>query len=70
MADDDQTIHDAVLEEFGVKDAIRDAISESQRLFDLGFQQDEFGQFHATDCRVTLYRVGEEWGCLTEPLDG
>jgi hypothetical protein len=31
------------------------------RLAELGFAQDDYGQWHAQGCRVTLYDVMGEW---------
>ena len=40
------------------------------RLYELGFKEDAFGQYIATDCRVNVYRFGGEYEVdITLPND-
>ncbi len=55
------TYDEAIFEEFGVKDIVEAAARRGSDLFELGFQQDEYGQFAASNCRVTFYQVGGEY---------
>jgi hypothetical protein len=41
--------------------AITAAIRAQASATDLGFEYGAFGELHATGCRVTLYRVGDDW---------
>jgi hypothetical protein len=41
--------------------AVGDALDRMSRLFELGFEQDEFGQLIARNCTVILYPVGDEY---------
>ena len=40
-----------------MQDLVAADIKRQDRLRELGFTQDEFGQWHAANCRVTLYSV-------------
>jgi hypothetical protein len=44
-----------------IAEAIADVMSTDQQLFKAGFEQDEFGQFAAECCSVTVYQVGAEY---------
>jgi hypothetical protein len=40
--------------------AVEKSLRQAGNFFDLGFTQDDFGQFKAVGCRVILYPVGGE----------
>jgi hypothetical protein len=44
-----------------LQEAVTNEIESGKRLEELGFTEDEFGQWFATNCRVTLYSVMGEW---------
>jgi hypothetical protein len=57
------------IEEAGVDSNVAEAIGAAlerqmaagQQMLDLGFEQDEFGQFVATGCRVVIYQVDGDY---------
>jgi hypothetical protein len=50
--------------------AVRSEINNRDRLRELGFTEDEYGQWHATNCSVTLYSVFGEWELDIKLLNG
>jgi hypothetical protein len=65
-----------------LRDAIKTEIMNGRRLEELGFAQDDFGQWVAENCRVTLYSSCGDWeidihlpngsavGCDTKAVSG
>jgi hypothetical protein len=41
--------------------AVEAVMQANRRLFEFGFEQDDFGQFIARGCTVTIYQVGSEY---------